>query len=224
MADTMIDVINEVLRATQQRPNKTALSDNDDTNFLLDRINDALEDIYTLRPTAREIDGSITVTPSTRTFSVPSGVDPHFIHDWSFRINDADGDILLDVVTKEYIVTRFPLYESEEAEKPQYVYIDAGLIAVFPLLETGASNLTVQFSYTELLTKLTGSSNTFPFQDRSDEMRYVKLSAQLAYEIYKGLGQPAVTLGAKDSAWARIVAKYARLKRQGFIGYRRYGS
>lgn len=226
MADSMIDVVNEILRATQQESNKTELSDNDDTNFIADRVNDALEDIYRLQPTFREGDGTVTITPSTRTFSTPLGgtIEIHLIHNWSYRINDANGDIPLEYVTKEFIVKNFPLYETQEGDIPRYVYTDADLIAIYPLLTAGADNLTMQFSYSEALTKLEDASNTFPFTDRSDEMRFVKLSAQLDYEIYKGLGLPVITQGKKEALWGTIYAKHAKLKRQGFKGYRRYGS
>lgn len=223
MADTLLAVVNEILRATQQRCDKTAFSNNDDTNFLVDRINDALEEVYNLKGTEIDADGTITITASTRKFNGPSGLDLSRIYDWSFRLNDADGDIPISVVTKEYIVRTFPLYESQEAELPQYVYIDNNQVAVYPLLETGAASLTLQFSYPAQLTKLTTTTATFPFQDRSEEMRFLKLSAQFDYEVFKGLGQPAVTLEKKDGIWARMVAKKARLKRQGFTGYRRYG-
>lgn len=223
MADTLLAVVNEILRATQQRCDKTAFSNNDDTNYIVDRINDALEDLYTLKPTDIDTDGSVTITASTRVFNGPSGLELNRIYDWSFRLNNADGDIRLPVVTKEYIVTTFPQYESFEASQPQYVYIDNDQIAVYPLLEAGASSLTLQFSYPAQLTKLTNTTATFPFPDRSDEMRYIKLTTQFEYEVFKGLGQPAATMEARDNVWARCVAKYARLKRQGFKGYRVYG-
>lgn len=227
MADTLLDVVKEVLRATQQRQ-QTTFSDNNDTNYLVDRINDALEDIYALKGTEIDADGTITITPSVRKFNGPAGLELTRIYDWSFRLNDAAGDIPMDVVTKETIVENFPLYESQEAEKPQYVYIDNNQIAVYPLLEAGASNLTLQFSYPAQMTKLTLTTATFPFQDRSDEMRYIKKRAQAEYEVWKALQNPGFTIdsglpGSVNGIWARMVAKKARLKKQGFQGYRRYG-
>jgi hypothetical protein len=223
MAITLLEVVNEILRATQQRCDKTAFSNNDDTNYIVDRVNDGLEDIYNLSPTEVDANGTVTIAASTRTVSGPAGLELNRIYDWSFRLNDSDGDIPMDVVTKEYIVNRFPLFETEEAETPQYVYIDNNTIAVYPLLAAGSSSLTLQFSYPANMTKLTTTTATFPFQDRSDELRYIKLNAQFEYEVFKGLGNPGVTQDKKDGLWARMVAKNAKLKRQGFIGYRVYG-
>ncbi len=223
MADTLIAIVNEVLRATQQRCDKTSFSNNDDTNYIVDRVNDALEDIYALKGTEIDTDGTITVTAATRKFNAPADTDPSRIYDWSFRINDADGDIKLEVVTRQFITENFPLFETEEADVPKYVYIDNVQIAVYPLLTTGASSLTMQFTYPAQFVKLTTTTATFPFEDRSDEMRFVKLSAQFDYEVFKGLGQPASTMDKRDGVWARVVAKNAKTRKKGFMGYRRYG-
>lgn len=223
MADTLLNVVNEILRATQQRQ-QTAFSDSNDTNYIVDRVNDALEDVYNLKGTQIDADGTATIPASTRKLTGPVGLDLTRIYDWSFRLNGAAGDIPIQVLTKEYVVETFPLYESQEAPQPQYVYIDNNQLAVYPLLAAGSASLTLQFSYPAQLTKLTATTATFPFNDRSSEMRYIKASAQFDYEVFKALGQPGVTQEKKDTAWARVVAQNARLKRQGFKGYRRYGA
>ena len=223
MADTLLNVVNEILRETQQAQ-ATAFSENDDTNYIVDRVNDALDDLYALKGTPIDADGTITITPSTRTFSGPSGLDLHRIYDWTFRIHDTDGDIPVAVVTEEYITRTFPLFETFEATRPDKVYIDNNLVAVYPLLEAGASNLTLQFSYPAQFVKLTSTSATFPFPDRSEEMRYIKLHAKFEYEKLKGFGQPGDTRDERDGKKAQIIAKYARLKRVGFTGYRVYGN
>lgn len=223
MADTLLAVVNEVLRATQQRCDKTSFSNNDDTNYIVDRINDALGALYALKGTEIDADGSVSIVASTRRVAGPVGLDLSRIYDWSFRLNNADGDIPLPVVTKEFIVRTYPLYETFEAAQPEMVYIDNNQLGVYPLLEAGASTLTLQFSYPAQLVKLTTTTATFPFQDRSPEMDYIKLDAQFRYEAFKGLGIPELTMQLKDDLWAGLVAKNAKLKRQGFTGYRRYG-
>src|SRR3982750_2896864 len=169
MADTLLNVVNEILRATQQRQ-QTAFSDNNDTNFIVDRVNDALEDVYNLKGTQIDVDGTATIPASTRKLTGPVGLDLTRIYDWSFRLNNATGDIPIQVLTKEYVVETFPLYESQEGPQPQYVYIDNNQLAVYPLLAAGSASLTLQFSYPSQFTKLTLISATFPFNDRSSEM------------------------------------------------------
>lgn len=223
MADTLISVINDVLMATGQRGNKTAIAATDSTEYIRDRLNDGLEEVYRLEPFTVDASGTVTITPSTRTFSGPSATELENIHAWSLRINDSAGDIPVDLVTEQWIVENFPGFEADEADKPLYVYFTNGLIGVYPLLTAGASNLTLQFQYSTQFVKLTSTSATFPFQDRSDELRFIKLFAQLKYEVYKGLGQPGVTNEEMEAVWSRLKAKAAKSKRFGFKANRRYG-
>lgn len=223
MADTLIDIINEVLTATGQRANKTTIATTDSTAYLRDRLNDALDWIYKKKPFTIDADGTVTITPSTRTFNGPADTELQNIHPWSLRINDSDGDIPVNLVTEQFIIENHPDFETAEAEYPQYVYYSNGSIAVYPLLETGASNLTLQFKYATQFTKLTSAAATFPFEDRSDELMYAKLYAQLRYEVFKGLGQPGVTKEEMDGVRDRLITKYRKGKRVGFKGSRRYG-
>jgi hypothetical protein len=223
MADTLIDVINEVLTATSQRGNKTAIAQTDSTAFIRDRLNDALENIYDIKPFVVDLDGTTTITASTRTFSGPSGIDLNNIDTDTFRINDANGDIPLPYVTEDFIIQNYPSFETAEADLPMYVYFTNGLLAIYPLLTTGATSLTLQYKYSSQFVKLTATTATFPFKDRSPEMKYCKLWAQRDYEISKGLGQPGATQSLIDDEWAKITGKYRRNRRFGFSGARIYG-
>jgi len=220
---TLLDVVKKVLRACKKNTSITAFSDNDDSQYIVDRINEALQDIYSLRGTEIQADSSFTVTPSTRTYNVIAGLDLDRIFDWSVRINDPDGDIPLQVVTKQYIVDRYPLYETFEWDQPQYVYIDNNKLAVYPLLKAGSANLTIQFSYPAQPTEKTTTTATFPWPDMSYELTYIKKYAQYKYELSKGIGQPLDTAQDMEAAWAILTAKFTKQQRPRFIGYRRYG-
>lgn len=223
MADTLIDVINDVLIATGQRGNKTSIVQTDSTAYIRDRLNDGLEEVYRMQPFIVDASGTVTITASTRTFSGPSATELQNIHSWSLRINDSAGDIPVDLVTEQWIIENFPGFETDEADKPQYIYFTNDLIGVYPLLSAGASNLTLQFKYSTQFVKLTSTSATFPFEDRTDEMRFIKLHAQLKYEVFKGLGQPGVTNEELEAVRSRLIAKIAKGKRVGFKANRRYG-
>ena len=218
----LIDITNEVLRATGQRANKTAFAETDSTSYIRDRINDALDLIYGLRPFQIKTAGSITLPASTRTVSGPLGLDISRIDKDSFRIHNSAGDIPLAYVTDDYIRQNYPSFETKEAEEPRYVYFDGADLAFHPLLKAGASSLTIQFDYWTQFTKLTATDATVPFEERSDEMRFIKLYAQMRYEIHKGLGQPGVTNDDVKDVKAKLVAKYAKTKKVGFTGNRRY--
>lgn len=221
--DTLIDILNEILRATGQRANKTTIVETDDTAYIRDRINDALGNLYRLQPFNVDADGTISITPSTRTFSGPSGTDLNNIHDWSWRIDHSSGDVPVAKVTEELITTSCPDFETASGASPQYVYFTNGLIGVYPLLASGSTNLTLQFKYSTQFTKLTAATATFPFENRSDEMDFIKLCAQRDYEIFKGLGQSDYTNSKAIDLWGVIVAKYRKGKRIGFTGSRLYG-
>ena len=223
MPTTLIDCINEVLTAVGSRENKTTIAATDSTGYIRDRLNDGLEDLYCLEPFEIDASGTVTITASTRTFSGPADTELGNIHPWSFRINNSNGDIPVDLVTEQWITENYPGFETDEADIPRFVYFDNGLIAVYPLLSAGASSLTLQFSYSTQFVKLTAAAAVFPFEDRSDEMRYIKLFAQRAYEVFKGLGQPGVTNEEMDRAKSRLVVKYMKAKRTGFTSNRRYG-
>lgn len=222
MADTLLDIVKRVLRATGQNPSKTAFADTDDTQYIVDRINEALQKLYSQNPTQVDTDGTVTLAASTRTVSAPSDQDVSKIYPWSWRIDQSAGDKPLTFVTKEFIVGRFPLYETLEASFPQYVYIDGGDIAFYPLLTAGSTSLPIQFSYPAMNARLSSTTATFPWVDNSDEMQYLELFATGKYELYKGLGQPVVTIGLANSTWARLIARYAKNKRVGFTSYRKY--
>lgn len=223
MAITMIELVNEVLRSIGSKPDKTAISETDDTAYILDKLNEGLEDIYRMCPTEIFNDGTLTLPPSTRVLARPSNADVSKIPAWSWRINDADGDKPLEIVTEEFIIRTYPGYETDEAIEPQFVYLTNDDIGFYPLLKAGESDLTIQFKYPALFTKLTNTTDTIPFEDRSEEVKYIKLYAQMEYEIFKAIGQPGITGGKLMASDHRLKAQYAKTRRIGLIGHRVYG-
>lgn len=220
MADTLIDVINDVHRELTKNPGKTAISDNDMTATIRLYINEALQNLYTLQPFEVDLDGTVTITPSTRTFSGPAGVELVNIHKWSLRINQTGGDIPLEWATEEYIMETFPGFETDESTMPSLVYYTSGLIGIYPLLKAGSANLTMQFKYSSQFTRLTATTATFPFKDDSTEMLFIRAFAQYRYEMLKALGQADATWIRARSYLDTLKARYAGMKRMGFVGPR----
>lgn len=221
MTTTLGNLIVKTLRATKQNPNKTALSEFDNTQWLADRLNEAFQFIYELKPFEVEVNGTITIPPSTRLLNGPAGIDLHRIYDWSWRLDDPDRDIKIYQVTREYVVNAHPDFEHLEAELPQEVYLEGGQIGIRPLLKAGSENKTLQFTYPGMYTDAIWSS-TFPFADNSNELKYALKYAQARYEFKKGDGNAELTWDEANTLKGLLKVDYARTKRQGKKGYRRF--
>lgn len=222
MADTLLTAINRILRATGQRT-VSVFADTNSSNWLVDRYNEAIHYLNGLNPTPVDVGGALTLPASTRTLTKPTGLDLYRIYDWSWRINDSAGDIPLSFVTYEFILRNYPLFESEEADKPKHVYFDGDAIAFYPLLKTGSSSLTIQFKYPAMMTRLSATTDMVPFEENSDESNFCEYYCRYEYEVWKGLGNPANTGAKLDDLDGKLAGKYARARRQGLQGYRRYG-
>lgn len=219
MSLTLIDVINKVLLTTSQRDNKTVVAETDSTKLIREYINEALSWIYDQYPTQVDVDGTVTQT-TARTVTPPTGLDPYRVYDWSWRISDSAGDIPISFVTEQFIITEYPLYETDTADNPMYVYLTNGVFGFYPLLASGTK--TIKFKYPANSTTLTATDATFPFPDESPEIRFIKLYVKLQYEVDKGLGQPGVTNDKLEDLKAMLIAKYAKVKRRGFTSSRKY--
>lgn len=224
MAITLIEMVNKVLRATGQRPNKTAFAETDSSAFLRDRINDAVFELYQMAPTTVDADGTLTLPSATRSVAAVAGLDPYRIYDWGWRINDPTGDIPLQFVDEKMIIQTFPLYETHQGPRPVYVYIANNLPSFYPLLEAGADSLTIQYKYPANVVALTTTTATFPFADGSDEMRFIELYAKFEYEMHKLMGNPDKTEGQLETTRAGLFGKYATIRGAYLVGNRRLGA
>lgn len=221
MTTTFGDLIIAVLGATRQNRSKTAISDTDDTRWIADRLDEEFQRICGLKPFEVDTNATITLPASTRLVSGPAGVPLSRFYDWSWRINNAAGDIKLDQVTLEYIVNAHPDYETAEADQPEVVYLEGSSLGVYPLLKAGAASLTIQGIYPAMYTAGTWST-TFPFADQGNELLCAKKFAQYRYEKRKGLGSWEDTYDEYETAMGLLKVEYARAKRQGTKGYRRF--
>lgn len=223
MAETLIEVTNEILLDTGQNSAKTEFKTTDSTSFIRNVINRALQILYGMAPTSVDVDGSLILPASTRSVAGPSGLDVHRIYEWSWRINNSAGDIPLKFASEQYIITTFPDFEVAEAIIPTYVYIANNTPSYYPLLKAGQPDLTIQFKYAAQYAKLVDTTATFPFEDGSEEMLFVKLYAKLQYQLHKLMGNPDVTATEVDSVLATLEGKYARLKKLRFRPSKKYG-
>lgn len=218
MADTLLSVVKRVLRATGQDPMISGFSDDDDTQFIVDEINKAMEDIRTLNPTHIDASSTHTITAGTRLYSVSAGLDVYDINRNSLRLDDGKAS-WIDVVN---LIAKDKEFDTRTGPKVQYIYYEDNQIGVYPILESGASDQTLKYTHPETFTRLAATTDSFPYPDPV-WVTYCERKAKMAYEIYKGLGNPIATNIEVEEAWANCSALAAMTNRLQARGYRRYG-
>lgn len=220
MADTVGNMIARVLRASLQNPNKTIPSDNDDTQLILDKLNEAQEILRELSPTQVDEDATYLLNELTRTMTVSiGGLDIHDIHDWSFYCVNAAGEReQLTVTTTQYIYEKYPNFKTDVSDFPQYIYFDNGKLAHYPLIRAGGGTLTCGFKYSAMAVRRTSWDQTFPFPN--NWLLWMEKYAQYFYEMEKGLGNPPATAVIMETLYGRIFGKVKRTKRIRMRGYR----
>lgn len=219
MADTVGNMTIRVLRRTLQNPSKSSFADTDDTQLVLDLLNEASQMLRDLFPTTVDAEATFTIPLSTRLIAIPvSGLDAYDIYDWSWQYTDAGGkQVPLAYATNQFIYQTFPNYTTDTAQYPRYIYIDDNQIGVYPLV-SGVS-LTGKFKYAALAARKTAWSDTFPYPD--NWLTWMERYAQYFYEVTKGLGNPPITAVIMDTLYGRIFGKVKKARRIRFIGSRR---
>ena len=218
MADTLSTVVKRVLRATQQDPMITQFSDDDDSQFIVDEINKALEDIRTLNPTHIDDDTSVSIVAGTRLYSVPTGLDVYDINRNSLRLDDGQ----VDWIDRVNLINKDQEFDTRTGPKVQYIYYEDNQIGVYPILEAGATSQTLKYQHPAVYAPLVNTTDTFPYPDPV-WVTYCERKAKLAYELFKGLGNPIATQLEVDTAWANCTAMAAMTNRLYIRGYRWYG-
>lgn len=217
MADTLLTVIQRVLAATGQDPSVTSLSDTDDTRYLLDRVNDALMRLYTLKASHIDSSSTITVTANTRAYSVTAGVDIYTIEPTSFRI----GTQKVYLTDLDRLERKDTEWDTRTGPTIENVYFDNGQICVYPILETGTASQTLKFRHPQVWARLTATTDTFDYPDVW--LDYVERYAQFLYEVFKGISNPVVSQAELNDAWSRCVAKSIQGRQFQLQGYRKFG-
>lgn len=220
MADTVGNMIIRVLRASLQSPNKTAPSDSDDTQLILDKLNEAQELIRELAPTQIDEDAVYNLDELTRVIDLPVvGLDIHDIHDWSFYVLDASGERKkLTLVTNQYIYESYPKFQADASDLPRYIYFDNGKLGHYPLVKEGEGPVTCGFKYSAMAVRRTDWDQVFPFPN--NWLLWMEKYATYFYEMEKGLGNPTATAVIMETLFGQIFGKVKRTKRIRMRGYR----
>lgn len=219
MPNTLEDVLKRVLRFTQQDPNISAIADSDDTQYLVDRINEALDDIRELGPPSFLTRSTVTAVASTRLYALPTDLNPFEIDDKSFRNITASPDSPLDRIDYGYLQEKDPNFQNTTAGVIQAVYYEGSSLGVWPILEAGSSSVTIQFEHPSVLNRLDALADTISIPD--SWVLYLEKYAIYYYQAdYKVIGNPMVTKEDLDQKWGQIIAQMTRYKRLRMRGYR----
>jgi hypothetical protein len=217
MADTLLDVVKRVLIATGQDPAISAFSNTDDTNYLVQQVNEALLKLRALKSTHLDNNATITVTASTRLYSVVTGLDVYDIDSTSFRVDTNS----IQLVTLESLKRRDTEYDTRTAPKIESIYYENGQIGVYPVLQAGATSQTLKYRHPDVWTRLAATTDVFPYPDPY-WITYCERYAQFNYELFKGLGNPVATQLLLDDAWGMCQARSIASDNHRMRNYRRY--
>lgn len=203
MPYTLLSAVQQVCRKVNLDPTITAFSNDDDTNLLVEYVNDSLRELSTI-PGLSFLDkrGTITLAASTRLYDVASDATAIEVYDWSFT-NTTNENKGLELTTLEEIKTRFDDYKTEEGE-PAFVYIEGAQIGFYPIPDAAD---TVEYIYKQYLTRLSTPAATFPFPD--DHIDFVIQNTVTMYKKQRGFADYAVEESKARSMYAHLYVKAA---------------
>jgi hypothetical protein len=188
MAVSLLTVVQRVSRDVGLDATVTAFSETDDTNFILQLVNEAYEELMILLPPDtdfRQTSGTITTANTTRLYALPSNAMPFDLYEWSF-VDTTNSYARLHFATKDFIQALDTKYKTTSS-KPQYVYTEGAQNVGFYPVPDGTYSIAYEYGQS-LTTRLSNTTDVFLVPDRW--VRYIEKSAQEKYERLRGYGDP----------------------------------
>lgn len=191
MAVTLLEVVQRVSRHVGLDPTVTSFSNADETNDLVQYINEAYEELYMALPPSTPYlndSGSITTAAGTRTYALESGALPFNLYSWSLE-NETNTDKRLQLVTLDYVASMDSQYNENRSE-PAYIYVEgSNTLGIYPVPD---AVYTINYQYgKDFSTRLSSTTDSFIFPDRW--IRFVEKRAQEKYERVKAFADPDQT-------------------------------
>lgn len=205
MAVTLLQVVQRVSRPVGLDPTITSFSNNDETNDLVQYVNEAYEELLIVLPSSTPFlnsSGTLSLTNGTRLYSVASNAMPFDLYEWSF-INTTGSDAQITFATKDYINTLDIEYKTT-AGTPTYAYVEGNQQVGFYPVPNASFTVTYEYGISSPA-RLTATSDTFLIPDRW--VRYIEKSAQEKYERVKGYGDPDATALVAFNLLAEILVE-----------------
>ena|ERR1044072_3956428 len=199
MAVTLLDVVKRVSRSVGLDPTITAFSDDNETNDLVQYVNEAYEDLVMALPPEcpyLKSSGTITLVAGTRLYTPNTNAQPQSYYEWSFTNTTTESP--LEFATRDYLEQLDSEYQTASGT-PSHVYVEGSQLGFYPVPDTA---VTVTYDYGIAVgTRLSATTDTFVLPDRW--IRFVERQAQATYETNKGYASAEGTqfkaLEMKDS-------------------------
>lgn len=201
MARTLLEVVQNISRPVGLDPAITAFADDDETNDLVQYINEAYEYLIDQLPedtTVLNQSATITTAASTRLYNLASDASWYRVHGWSLQNRTDDAPI--HPASKEFVTGLDPDWDTTEGQ-PQYMYPDDTQVAFYPVPD-GVYSIEYQYGQ-DLTARLSTTTDTFLVPDRW--LRFIELFAQERYENAKGYTSAEMTMLKARDALADIL-------------------
>lgn len=205
MTVTLLDVVQRVSRHVGLDPTITSFSNNDETNDIVQFVNEAYEELIMALPENCPYlndSGTITTVASTRLYALETGAFSYNLYSWSLQ-DETSNDKPLQLVTLDYIATIDDRYDEVEGI-PAYMYAEgSNQLGIYPV-PNGVYTIKYQYAK-DLQTRLTTTTDTFIFPDRW--IRFVEKRAQEKYERLKAFSEPDYTLMESETLLTNILVE-----------------
>jgi hypothetical protein len=202
MARTLLDVAQKTSVACRLNPSFTTFSYDDETQILVDFINQAVRYLRDSMPWVPFVEkrGTINLVAGTRLYDVAADCLAPEIFNWSYE-NQSNNYNSLEAVTLEWIKASYQLYQTAQGDRPQYVYTEDGQLGFYPIPN---QSQTIGYIYPDYPNVLTTPSATFPYPD--EWLDFIEFYAAVEYMDMKGM-DAGRTFTKGEAAFARIYAK-----------------
>lgn len=205
MSITLLTAVQRVNRNVGLDPTITALSNQDESNDIVQYLNEAYEDLLMMLPPDcpfLNANGTFTTVAGTRLYPLAAEAFSPDIYTWSFE--DETDLSQLQFVTKDYVYTISNQWDTYQS-KPQWLYLEGtNQVGMYPV-PNGAYVINYQYAQSTSLTRLSATTDTFILPDRW--IRFVEKRAQEKYERNKAFDSADATYQDAENLLAQIITE-----------------
>ena len=201
-------MLQRICRKLGLDPSITALSDMDDTQWLMDRLNQRYQELkrlLPLSPTYLSQLGQLNLVAGQRLYSVPNNVYLPDIFLWSFSDVTSGTSFSLKLAALDVLMLEDLNFRTVQG-LPHAVYVEAGQIGLYPVPNQVR---VIKYQYRELPPVLSLLTDSFLLPDAW--LAYLELAVELDYQLWKGQGLPDATLARLNQQYALIYCEMNRL-------------
>lgn len=192
MAETLLSVVKQVARAVGLSPSITAFFDGDETNDLVQDVNNGYHTLLQSLPKdcvyLLEQEATFNTANGIQTYNKPDSALSFNIAAWSFRRLTPTPIFNLTVETYESALRNYPDFTTKTG-KPEVVVLRDTTLQLYPIPD---GVYEVNYKYSTANPVLVAPTDTFIIPD--NWVRFVTKYAQYQYEQRKGFGNTMSSL------------------------------